>query len=427
MPLPTTVATRALKAFVVDNHNNHNNHNDYSNIGAIFVASTTSSTNNEEGGSRTDDWVFPLLLSCLAGGSTCIGAAVVFCFSPQQIKHSMAFSLSLAASVMITVSIISIGPECWDGIIEQQQQQQQSDFETENLSTISVLGAATATVTTTSMVHWWLLFERIGAFGLGCGGYFLLSKLLGVLPEPDMLFLIGNDKGSGKNPKKEDDVALMMVRASSTTSSSAAPPPVFIDEEEDDETATEIATLVQRQYRNMNSSSNDADAVGTFSYDENDSNFDGGSSSATNVVVPSSEGGNSDTTPRSRNGHPQQQRQRRKPKNNSNGTTSTTATILYHGSGIPITTLERTASYDSTLSSSTAVELLLEDGGGGVGVNVSSDKDYDNTSSSTAKQRQRSWRVAMLLFVSLLCHNFPEGLCVVRFFGIIHIDFVLLL
>ena len=59
----------------------------------------------------------PLYLSCIAGASTCIGAAVVFCQPTYNGKRvvppgMMAFSLALAGSVMVTVSIISIIPEC---------------------------------------------------------------------------------------------------------------------------------------------------------------------------------------------------------------------------------------------------------------------------------------------------------------------------
>jgi len=64
-----------------------------------------------------NDWT-PLWLSCIAGASTCIGAAIVF-IQPRSKKTSqrvvspgiMAFSLALAGSVMVTVSVISILPE----------------------------------------------------------------------------------------------------------------------------------------------------------------------------------------------------------------------------------------------------------------------------------------------------------------------------
>lgn len=64
----------------------------------------------------------PILLSLLAGLSTCLGAAIVFLVDrPQKgmdkrrrLGHrEMSFSLSLAAAVMITVSFTSILPECF--------------------------------------------------------------------------------------------------------------------------------------------------------------------------------------------------------------------------------------------------------------------------------------------------------------------------
>ena len=51
----------------------------------------------------------PLLFSFLAGLSTCIGASVVFCGGQPSQKH-LGLSLSLAGSVMITVSVVSILP-----------------------------------------------------------------------------------------------------------------------------------------------------------------------------------------------------------------------------------------------------------------------------------------------------------------------------
>ena len=56
--------------------------------------------------SESNDWQ-PLILSSIAGASTCIGAAVVFCQpkdgTDRRIVSSgmMAFSLALAGSVMV--------------------------------------------------------------------------------------------------------------------------------------------------------------------------------------------------------------------------------------------------------------------------------------------------------------------------------------
>mmetsp|Transcript_9757 Transcript_9757/g.13785 ORF Transcript_9757/g.13785 Transcript_9757/m.13785 type:complete len:434 (+) Transcript_9757:52-1353(+) len=89
-----------------------------------FVETGTTSQNENH---KEDDYLTPLYLSCLAGASTCIGASIVF-FQPTVLKRdehtgnvtkgkvvppgTMSFSLALAASVMVTVSVVSILPKC---------------------------------------------------------------------------------------------------------------------------------------------------------------------------------------------------------------------------------------------------------------------------------------------------------------------------
>jgi len=111
------------------------------------------------------DWK-PLLLSSIAGASTCIGAAIVFCLPKKEgvrvVKPGMmAFSLSLAGSVMVTVSVISIIPEClMDTSIE----------EDEPYKMIPIFSFD--------------MLCRIFSFGLGSFLYFGLSRFF-ALPEPD--------------------------------------------------------------------------------------------------------------------------------------------------------------------------------------------------------------------------------------------------
>jgi ZIP family zinc transporter len=128
----------------------------------------TEDTNNNylQGG---DDWKFPLMLSCLAGASTSVGAAIVFLFDAQQIQKSMSFSLSLAASVMITVSVVSLGPECLEGVIQ-----------VHSLREV--------------MIDVFLLAQRVFSFALGCFSYGLLSKFLMTLPEPESILASGKSK-----------------------------------------------------------------------------------------------------------------------------------------------------------------------------------------------------------------------------------------
>lgn len=100
----------------------------YSIHGATFGESQNSRDHNHNimsnGANGTNQYVthlMPIILSTLAGLSTCLGAAVVFCVDrPRNGKQhqrrrlghrEMCFSLSLAGSVMITVSVASIIPE----------------------------------------------------------------------------------------------------------------------------------------------------------------------------------------------------------------------------------------------------------------------------------------------------------------------------
>ena len=131
----------------------------------------SKNANDEDAG-----WWFPLLLSSLAGASTCVGAGIVFLFSPETIQKSMPFSLALAGSVMITVSVISIGPECL--------------HEIEGIDSKSMF----------------LLAERLVFFGLGCLGYYLLSKC--AFPEPEAIVSesLLLQKNHSPIKEKQDDV-----------------------------------------------------------------------------------------------------------------------------------------------------------------------------------------------------------------------------
>ena len=113
------------------------------------------------------DWRTPLLLSIIAGLSTCIGAAIVFCLEQPSSSivtskggkkrgitklgpAHMAFSLTLAGSVMITVSIASILPE---------------SFLLDDDIHFTPFGSMD-------------FYQRCIAFGTGCGIYVFLSKFV---------------------------------------------------------------------------------------------------------------------------------------------------------------------------------------------------------------------------------------------------------
>ena len=105
--------------------------------------------------------VMPLVLSLMAGLSTCLGAAVVFCAQrndgePPLSHHHLAFALSLAGSVMVTVSVASILPESFQ--------------DEENVDQFVEMGSRQ-------------FIERILGLSIGCVLYVMLSKC--AFPEPD--------------------------------------------------------------------------------------------------------------------------------------------------------------------------------------------------------------------------------------------------
>lgn len=108
------------------------------------------------------DWM-PLYLSTIAGMSTCIGAGIVFLLPKDDTSNKisippslMSFSLALAGSVMVTVSVISILPEC---LIDDQ---------------------------TGDWISFDIFLFRALFFGLGWGLYLGLSYIFQV-PEPEEL------------------------------------------------------------------------------------------------------------------------------------------------------------------------------------------------------------------------------------------------
>ena len=125
----------------------------------------------------------PLYLSCLAGASTCLGAGFVFCH-PKTTNNTrvvsantMSFSLALAGSVMITVSVISIGPECLqDPGVEQEFQMMKFNS--------------------------YVFLQRVVSFGLGCIMYYAISLSF---PEPDQVLGLKPSSGEEGNLEEAKD------------------------------------------------------------------------------------------------------------------------------------------------------------------------------------------------------------------------------
>mmetsp|Transcript_15753 Transcript_15753/g.34016 ORF Transcript_15753/g.34016 Transcript_15753/m.34016 type:complete len:441 (+) Transcript_15753:77-1399(+) len=158
----------------------------------------------------------PLILSTIAGMSTCLGALIVFChpIEDEEIVHdneatqlvngndespkhrkvftermrgirrvspsTMAFSLALAGSVMVTVSVVSIGPEC---LAASSMPQNSDNADEEN--TFFIFGI------TLMPIYSWVFLHRLLSFGLGCLLYFLMSKY--AFPEPEEIIAAHSD------------------------------------------------------------------------------------------------------------------------------------------------------------------------------------------------------------------------------------------
>jgi len=148
----------------------------------------------------------PLYLSTLAGMSTCLGALVVYCHpiddgddandeerellaseegstTPRRKMNgkrnvspsTMSFSLALAGSVMVTVSVVSIGPECLAASSMQQNSQISKNLDEDN--SFFIFGI------TLMPIFSWEFLHRLLSFGAGWFLYFLMSKY--AFPEPE--------------------------------------------------------------------------------------------------------------------------------------------------------------------------------------------------------------------------------------------------
>ncbi|KAL7527563.1 hypothetical protein ACHAXR_004439 [Thalassiosira sp. AJA248-18] len=136
----------------------------------------------------------PIKLSTLAGLSTCIGASVAFLVSADDNGGTakankdrqdnarvgvgpdlLAFSLALAGSVMITVTLVSIIPEALS-----------INAQSSSSGTWSIFG---------HFISSQLILQRAVGFAVGWGLYALLSQWLALLPEEDEWsdLLVGDD------------------------------------------------------------------------------------------------------------------------------------------------------------------------------------------------------------------------------------------
>mmetsp|Transcript_10390 Transcript_10390/g.14668 ORF Transcript_10390/g.14668 Transcript_10390/m.14668 type:complete len:429 (-) Transcript_10390:68-1354(-) len=290
------------------------------------MTSVPSTDTSMTGSGTDDDFWMPLILSTIAGLSTCLGAAVVFCHPKTHdgtkrlvSSDTMAFSLALAGSVMVTVSVISIGPECLH------DPESSSGY----MSIFSIP-----------------FLQRAISFAVGCLLYFGLSWF--AFPEPEEL--VGGAVGmfDSQQQQMDDDASII----SETTRASVQTRKM---------SNTRHGTKAQRRFNNNGSNNSD-----TVSISEHASIADGSCD-----TVALLEKGIASKSP-------------------------------IHRSSTPPSP---TSSVVGDVSSSTNKK---DDGQ----VFFHSLTRWSSGSDLDTKEQRRAWRVAMLLFVSLLFHNFPEGLAV---------------
>ena len=259
---------------------------------------------------QDDPWM-PLYLASVAGASTCLGAAVVFFHPTDANNHrivspnTMSFSLALAGSVMVTVSVISIGPECLiadDGIFVPLEE----------------------------------FLQRLVAFCIGGTLYFALSWF--AFPEPEELIEV-ELKNNARVPSDEEELSMLLPS---------------IDEDSDD---------AEKPLQDQRVKSKPT-AIRSRKKDDLNSNrpIVGGEAITTNV----------DAT--------------------GNVTDALQWDCIKPQASIGARGRKKFEAPSKNSGNSFA--------------------QWSSGADLTSNDERRAWRVAMLLFVSLLLHNFPEGLAV---------------
>jgi zinc transporter ZupT len=143
-----------------------------------------------------EDLISPILLSTIAGLSTTLGACFIYCVpvkngTRQVPPGAMSFSLALAAGVMMTISFVSILPECFTD--------KTVDENGESSNILLPLG--------------WTLITRVISFCLGAGLYFILSWCM---TEPEQLLrdnissIVGSQNIKCSYDDASDDIDIML-------------------------------------------------------------------------------------------------------------------------------------------------------------------------------------------------------------------------
>jgi ZIP family zinc transporter len=301
------------------------------------VATTTDMALAISAAANNNEWLMPLYLSSLAGASTCLGAAIVF-WHPQRHKigpNTMSFSLALAGSVMITVSVLSLGPECLRDVT-------------------SIPSSSSSNHYPFQIMPLWssMFLERIVSFGMGCFLYWILSYF--AFPDPESLVL---------EFSKEEEENVAREPASCHDGFLQDDASIHHNGQVHDVSSSKKQQQQQQQQRPFSVRSRKASSQALAATDSSSDRFSNDEENK----------GQTKTTLAQPLLLLQQQRDddddsyhKSPPLNNNNNKNNTGMTLSQWSSGA----------------------------------------DLQNA------QQKRAWRVAMLLFCSLLIHNFPEGLAV---------------
>jgi zinc transporter ZupT len=416
------------------------------------AGSRRQQNNHHDDNDDDTDWTTPLLLSTLAGLSTCLGAAIVFCMQRQRhgnkprngkrgggdsggLGHEhLAFALSLAGSVMITVSVASILPECF--AVDDDDNIGVQDTSATGTTATGTSGPSLAANRIPSILHHYtpigspLFWERCIAFGIGCALYLLLSKC--AFPEPDAVLGLTTSCDNSTD-HHHSQVQLHMASSSSPqlvqsfdesttvplSSSSRTIHNKTTTDHNSTGTTTTTTTLfrtaaaqhrIGTTHRRHRSTPDDAELLpflttsnGAFLVHEESKNINTSSGLVLTTDADSVQGGTSSTGTA-----PQHEERSLVPCESLKKASQ--RRVCSGGNFLGRASIRQCLHWmrGNDLTSAAAAAAMTVPLG-----STSHNPSLDGTTAAAAAlEARRAWRVAMLLFVSLTVHNFPEGLAV---------------
>ncbi|CAD7954642.1 unnamed protein product [Amoebophrya sp. A120] len=385
-----------------------NNYPDQPGVASSSLAADQHSATASTGGTATHHtssgsfrpgnfWVQPLLFSVIAGASTSIGALIVVLNQGRMTNRMMAFSLSLASGVMTAVSLLSL-------------QEVFAKEKHEQAHTVKEI------------------FGSLCFIALGAVFYFMLSKF--ALPDTQDYVL--------------DDVEQQQFKARRSAGGTTGLDPFSSKDDPDKQLShdtqcqsdpdnsshpnsdPEKAAILGKEHHHRTILSPDVVRVHSgSSILQNDTTAAGKKISYSDS--PPAWVGAGGSSPRGRG--PNNSKAAAAAHQLEGPVVETSRTISEHSSSSTNATaadhrmIRVLASPTSVSTPRTEQEMHIA-GGAILAAEQNTSNQGDNNSKSTSvlssssshqgalATRKRSWRITMLLFLSLLLHNFPEGLAV---------------